>query len=166
MQRRQDRGVARKAARAPGEPDQVEAAQIDRRPDQVLAPEFAGRAHHPRRLELRYGQQRLAILAQPRERAHVAQRMGRAQKRKQLFGVGLALRAVLDDVEKRRELFGARHGVEIQQIAVPQPLGNIGEVLRFGGVYEDKPGGDQQRCARQPADLTSCAHIRHRSIIP
>jgi hypothetical protein len=27
---------------------------------------------------------------------------------------------------------------------MPQPLGNIGEVLRFSGVYEGKTGGDQE----------------------
>src|ERR1017187_3153257 len=144
VQRRQDGGVARKPARAPGEPDQVKAAQVHSRPDKVLGPELVGRAHHQQGLELRYGQQRLALLAQPRERAHVAQRMGRAQESEQLFGIGLALRAVLDDVEKRRELLCARHGIEIQQIGMPQPLGNIGEVLRFSGVYEGKTGGDQE----------------------
>jgi hypothetical protein len=62
--------------------------------------------------------------------------MRHKQEPKQLIGIGLALRTVLDDIEKGLDLLGARHGVEVQQVAVAQALGNIGEGLRFGDVDE------------------------------
>jgi hypothetical protein len=64
------------------------------------------------------------------------------EKGEQLFGVGLALGAVLDNVEKRFQLLRARDRIKVQDIAVPELVGNIREVLRFGGIDGKQSGGD------------------------
>ena len=98
MQRGENGDVARSAARAPGEPDQVESAEVEGRPSEEFVAELDGRADHPQRFQARYRQQRFALFTQAREGSDVAQRVRGLEKGEQPGGVGFALGFVLDYV--------------------------------------------------------------------